>query len=66
MTFGSWAYHGNELDLHFNDDFERMDLTDLEKENTEWEVLNKGNILKPTLFILKLGQAFIEISSISF
>ena len=46
MTFGSWAYHGNELDLHFNDDFERMDLTDLEKENTEWEVLNKGNILE--------------------
>ena len=44
MTFGSWAYHGNELDLRFNDDFESMDLTDLERENTEWEVVHDGEL----------------------
>ena len=26
MTFGSWAYHGNEIDLVFYDDLERMDI----------------------------------------
>ena len=41
MTFGSWAYNGKEINLQFHDDFERMDLSDLERENTEWEVLAK-------------------------
>ena len=41
MTFGSWAYHGIEIDLGFYDDLERMDTSDLEKENTEWEIMSK-------------------------
>ena len=38
MTFGSWVYHGIELDIHFYDDLERMDISDLEKENSEWDI----------------------------
>ncbi len=42
MTFGSWTYHGNEIDLRFFEDLERMDISDLERDNTEWEITNKS------------------------
>lgn len=42
MTFGSWAYHGNELDLVFFENLDKLDISDLERENTEWEVLSKS------------------------
>ena len=41
MTFGSWAYHGNEIDLKFYEDLEQMDISDLEKDNTEWVITAK-------------------------
>ena len=42
MTFGSWAYHGNEIDLGFYSDMEMLDISDLERESTEWEITYKS------------------------
>ena len=44
MTFGSWAYHGKEIDLGFYSDMEMLDISDLERESTEWEILSKSEM----------------------
>ena len=41
MTFGSWAYHGNEIDLGIFEDMEMLDISDLERESTEWDIIDK-------------------------
>lgn len=46
MTFGSWAYHGNEIDLGFYDDMEMLDISDLERESTSWDIISKGEYRK--------------------
>ena len=52
MTFGSWAYHGIEIDLGFYDGLERMDISDLEKESTEWEIISKTESKKVHVFLI--------------
>lgn len=42
MTFGSWAYHGNEIDLHFMETMDQMDTTELERNSTEWDIIGKS------------------------
>ncbi len=46
MTFGSWAYHGNEIDLGFHKNLEMLDISDLERESTKWEITAKKEFRK--------------------
>ena len=46
MTFGSWSYHGNEIDLGLLEDMEMLDVSDLERESTAWEIIGKAETRK--------------------
>ena len=50
MTFGSWAYHGNEIDLGFLPDMEMLDISELERESSEWEIISKSEERKIQVF----------------
>ena len=66
MTFGSWAYHGNEIDLGFLPDMEMLDISDLERESIEWEITSKSEerkiqVITITLYIQLINYIYIYI-----
>ncbi len=40
LTFGSWTYTGNEIDLSFYSDMEMLDMSDTELDMTQWQIIS--------------------------